>query len=182
MKKILLSLMILSSLTLFLAAGDSGQEKQIKLPAQGEDWVAGPGPEWELNYDAALERAGKEHKYIYVLSTGSDWCGWCIKLRNDVLTNSKFKRFAEENLVLLYLDSPSKIKLPAKQDKHNSLVREMYDMDDGFPSAVVLDEDGDIVARRSGYGNLDSYMAFLKKAVKTSAEDYEAELKKRKKR
>jgi len=180
MKKILLSLMILSSLVLSLAAGDSDQ--QVKLPAQGDDWVAGPGPEWELNYDAALERAGKEHKYIYALSTGSDWCGWCIKLRKDVLTNSKFKRFAEENLVLLYLDSPSKIKLPAKQDKHNSLVREMYELDDGVPSAVVLDEDGDIVARRSGYGNLDSYMSFLEKAVKTSAEDYAAEMKKRGKR
>ena len=178
MKKILLSLMILSSLVLSLAAGD----QKVKLPAQGEDWVDGPGPEWELNYDAALKKAAAEHKYIYVLSTGSDWCGWCIKLRKDVLTNSKFKRFADDNLVLLYLDSPSKITLPAKQDKHNSLVREMYDMDDGFPSAVVLDEDGDVVARRSGYANLNSYMEFLKKAVKTSAEDYAAEMEKRKKR
>ena len=172
MKKILLSLMILSSLALSLAAGDSGQEKQIKLPAQGEDWVAGPGPEWGLNYDAALAKAAVEHKKIYVLSTGSDWCGWCIKLRNDVLTTSKFKQFAKKNLILLYLDSPSKNPLPAEQQKHNMLVRNMLGLNGGVPSAVVLDENGKIVARRPGYGNLNSYMDFLKDAVKAKAEDF----------
>lgn len=170
MKKILLSLMILSSLALSLAAGDSGQ--QVKLPARGDDWVAGPGPEWELNYDAALERAGKEHKYIYALSTGSDWCGWCIKLRNDVLTTSKFKQFAKKNLILLYLDSPSKNPLPAEQQKHNMLVRNMLGLNGGVPSAVVLDENGKVVARRPGYGNLNAYMDFLKQAVKAKAEDF----------
>ena len=65
---------------------------------------AGPGPEWEIHYEAALARAAAEHRKVYVLSTGSDWCGWCIKLRNDVLTTPKFRKFAKKNLVLLYLD------------------------------------------------------------------------------
>ena len=121
--------------------------------------------DWCIHYDAALAKAAAEHKKVYVLSTGSDWCGWCIKLRNDVLTTSQFRSFAKKNLVLLYLDSPMKKKLPAEQQKHNEQVRDMLRFGGGVPSAKILDENGQIIAERSGYAKLKPYMEFLKQAV-----------------
>jgi thiol-disulfide isomerase/thioredoxin len=34
----------------------------------------------QFDYKAALEQAGKENKLVLLDFTGSDWCGWCIKL------------------------------------------------------------------------------------------------------
>lgn len=171
MKNVFLSLilsaaaMVLPAVTPSLSAQGASADKKSQLPAQGKDWVGGPSADWCIHYDAALAKAAAEHKKVYVLSTGSDWCGWCIKLRNDVLTTSQFRSFAKKNLVLLYLDSPMKKKLPAEQQKHNEQVRDMLKFDGGVPSAKILDENGQIIAERSGYAKLKPYMEFLKQAV-----------------
>lgn len=175
MKKLILSLLVLSAAAFSLSAQNkessrpSEPDKTTELPARSSDWQAGPGPEWEIHYDAALAKAKAEHKKVYVLSTGSDWCGWCIKLRNNVLTKPKFKAFAKKNLVLLYLDSPSRKKLSAEQQRHNTMVRSMLQFGGGVPSAKVLDETGRVLAERSGYADLDAYMEFLKQAVRTAS-------------
>jgi protein disulfide-isomerase len=39
--------------------------------------------------------------------TGSDWCGWCKKLQKEVFTQSEFKTWAQENVVLVEVDFPS---------------------------------------------------------------------------
>ena len=49
------------------------------------------------DFDKALAEAKAAKKHVFVLFTGSDWCGWCIKLRKNVLDNKKFKkRFKKE--------------------------------------------------------------------------------------
>lgn len=35
---------------------------------------------WTTYSQKALDKAKKENKYILMDFTGSDWCGWCIKL------------------------------------------------------------------------------------------------------
>ena len=177
MKYKCLFLLVLSSMVAGLCAqeastsaeGAEAAEKKSGLPARGSDWAPGPSDLWEVNYDEALAKAAAEHKKVYVLSTGSDWCGWCIKLRNDVLTNPQFRTFAKKNLVLLYLDSPMKTKLPAEQQTHNQMVRKMLNFGGGVPSAKVLDEKGQVLAERSGYSKLKPYMEFLKQAVRTAS-------------
>ena len=150
------------------SAGDKG--KKPELPAETSEWADGPSDDWEVNYDAALSKAAEEHKKVYVVCVGSDWCGWCKKLHEEVLTSDDFEDFAEKNLVLLYLDFPKDKKMPAEQQKHNELVRDMLKMDDGVPIAAVLDEKGRVIARRDGYADdLEAYMAFLKKAVRKKA-------------
>ena len=174
MKRILSLLLFAAAATLPLSvraesesAGDN--EKKSELPAQGSDWAAGPSAIWEVNYDAALAKAAEGHKKVFVVCAGSDWCGWCIKLYKEVLSSEEFEKFAEANLVLLYLDFPKEKKLPAEQQRHNTLVSEKLKMDDGFPTAAVLDEKGRVIARQDGYADLDAYMAFLKKAVRGKA-------------
>lgn len=157
--------MLLPAVIPSLSAQDAPADKKSQLPEQAKNWVGGPSADWLIHYDAALAKAAAEHKKVYVLSTGSDWCGWCIKLRNDVLTTPQFRKFAKANLVLLYLDSPMKKKLPAEQQKHNEQVRSMLGFGGGVPSAKILDEKGQVVAERPGYAKLKPYMEFLNQAV-----------------
>lgn len=166
MKRILSLLLLAAAATLPLSVRAEGEEKKTKLPAETSEWADGPSDMWEVNYDAALAKAAETHRKVYVVFAGSDWCGWCKKLYEEVLSSEEFGNFAKENLVLLYLDFPKDKKMPAEQQKHNELVRDMLKMEEGFPVAAVLDEKGRVIARKDGYGDdLDGYMAFLKKAV-----------------
>ena len=63
---------------------------------------------WGTDYDAALARAAKEKRPVLALFTGSDWCPYCVQLEKKVLKDSLFQKFAEKNVVLLYLDFPRK--------------------------------------------------------------------------
>ena len=40
--------------------------------------------------------------------TGSDWCGWCIRLQKEVFFKPEFTKWAAENVVLVELDFPRK--------------------------------------------------------------------------
>ena len=37
--------------------------------------------EWLTDLPKAQEQARKENKLVLMDFTGSDWCGWCIKLK-----------------------------------------------------------------------------------------------------
>ncbi|MFB1041268.1 MAG: DUF255 domain-containing protein, partial [Polaribacter sp.] len=39
---------------------------------------------WHTDANAALQLAIKENKKVMFFFTGSDWCGWCIKLQKEV--------------------------------------------------------------------------------------------------
>ena len=60
----------------------------VLVPAQATE-------QWETNYNAALEQAAKENKMVLLDFTGSDWCGWCIKLKKDTFSKPEFQKFAE---------------------------------------------------------------------------------------
>lgn len=170
MKRILSLLLLAAAATLSFPVYAEGEAKKPKLPAETSEWADGPSDAWEVNYDAALAKAAETHKKVYVVFAGSDWCGWCKKLYEEVLSSEEFEKFAEKNLVLLYLDFPKEKKMPAAQQKHNELVHDMLKMEEGFPVAAVLDEKGRVIARRDGYSDdLNAYMAFLKKAVSKKA-------------
>lgn len=62
---------------------------------------------WHTDLNKAIEVANKEKKPIMLFFTGSDWCGWCKKLQNEVFTKSEFKTWAAANVVLMEVDFPS---------------------------------------------------------------------------
>ena len=39
---------------------------------------------WGEDYAAACETAKKENKLILLAFSGSDWCGWCMKMEKDI--------------------------------------------------------------------------------------------------
>jgi thioredoxin-related protein len=80
---------------LFLTGLSSIAQKSAK-----EDLV------WHTDLNKAIELSKKENKPMMLFFTGSDWCGWCVKLQKEVFTQSEFKKWAQDNVVLVEVDFP----------------------------------------------------------------------------
>lgn len=61
---------------------------------------------WHTDMAKATELSIKEKKPLLLFFTGSDWCGWCIKLQKDVLKTKEFANWATQNVILVELDYP----------------------------------------------------------------------------
>ncbi len=49
------------------------------------------GLEWHTDVNKAIELSVKTEKPLFMFFTGSDWCGWCIKLQKEVFFLPEFK-------------------------------------------------------------------------------------------
>src|ERR1017187_4807538 len=65
-----------------------------------------PALEWLTDVPAALARAKAENKTVLLDFTGSDWCGWCMRLKAEVFDQPEFSTYAHANLILVELDFP----------------------------------------------------------------------------
>jgi thioredoxin-related protein len=108
---------------------------------------------WYNNLEEAKKIAKKEHKYILLNFSGSDWCGPCIRLHKEILENEIFQTFASKNLVMVNADFPrlKKNQLPAAQQKLNDGIAERYNSQGIFPLTVLLTENGKILKQWEGY-------------------------------
>ena len=61
---------------------------------------------WSDDYKASLATATKERKNVLLDFTGSDWCGWCIRLKRETFDQPAFKEYADKNLVLVEIEGP----------------------------------------------------------------------------
>lgn len=61
---------------------------------------------WHTDMKKAMEVSKKTKKPMMLFFTGSDWCGWCIRLQKEVLTTPEFAKWAKDNVVLVELDFP----------------------------------------------------------------------------
>lgn len=104
---------------------------------------------WGTNFDAAKATAAKEKKDILMDFTGSDWCGWCIKLNKEVFSKDAFKQDAPKHFVLLELDYPQQKELPKEEKEQNEKLQEKYKIE-GFPTILLTDETGRPYAK-TGY-------------------------------
>lgn len=120
---------------------------------------------WETDYEKAKELARTENKHILVDFTGSDWCGWCIKLNKEVFSQPAFQEYARKNLVLVVVDFPRKTPLSEEAQKKNRSLMAKYEVR-GFPTLVILNPKGKEVAR-TGYraGGPKAYVEHLKTLI-----------------
>jgi thioredoxin-related protein len=110
---------------------------------------------WLDDYHKAQQEAKTSNKLLLLNFTGSDWCGWCIKLDKDVFSQAEFKEYASKNLVLLELDFPWPGRArwqeqAAELKKQNQDLARQYDVH-GFPTLIVLDGNGQEIRRFEGY-------------------------------
>ncbi len=123
---------------------------------------------WLTNFEKAKEQATKQNRPILVDFSGSDWCGWCIKLDKEVFSQKEFKDFAKDNLVLLLLDFPRKKALPPAEQAANEEFLKKYSVR-GFPTVLILDAEGKVLGR-TGYqeGGAAAYVEHLKSLLSLS--------------
>ncbi len=116
---------------------------------------------WHTDLAKAQALAKAEKKIVMVDFTGSDWCGYCIKLDKEVFSTPEFAAYAAKNLVLVTIDFPRKNPLPEAQAKANNALKAKYDVS-GFPTLVLLNPDGKEVGRQVGYESGSGTKAILK--------------------
>lgn len=104
---------------------------------------------WLTDFEAASELAKAQNKKLLLNFTGSDWCGWCVKLENEVFSRPEFQQFAQKNYILVKLDFPKKKKLSASLKRQNKALANKYQVK-GFPSIIVLTPSGKFYTR-GGY-------------------------------
>jgi len=97
--------------------------------------------EWLTDYVKALAQAKAENKPVLIDFTGSDWCGWCMKLDREVFSVEAFKSYAAQKLVLLKIDFPRQKPQSAMERAQNERLASQYRVE-GFPTVVVLKPDG----------------------------------------
>ena len=127
--------------------------------------VAAETPQgWTDNFQSALAQAQAEGKHVLVDFTGSNWCGWCIKLDKEVFSTPVFKSYAAKNWVLVYIDFPRQGRdgyYEVRDSGQNDSLKNKYQIR-GFPSILLLDAEGNKIGQ-TGYkrGGPDNYIAHL---------------------
>lgn len=121
---------------------------------------------WLTDAVKAQTQAKAEKKLVLLDFTGSDWCGWCIKLNKEVFALPEFAEYAQKNLVCVEVDFPNKKKLSAEQKKANDALAAKYKIE-GYPTIIVLDGEGKKVGEL-GYmkGGPKAFIAELEKLKK----------------
>ena len=102
----------------------------------------------------AQQAARSGDAQILVVFAGSDWCRPCKQFKVSVLDDAGFRQNLSDELVVLYLDFPSKRRnqLPAEQTAHNERYAEKYNPQGLFPRLLIVDVEEELVGELSYAG------------------------------
>ena len=122
---------------------------------------------WRTDLPNAQAEAKAEKKLVMLDFTGSDWCGWCIRLHKEVFSTPEFAEYAKKNLVLVEVDFPRKKQQSAALKKANESLGAKYSIE-GYPTIIVLNGEGKKVGQL-GYmkGGPKAFIAELEKLKKS---------------
>ena len=121
---------------------------------------------WQKTFKEAVTKAKKEHKPILIYFTGSDWCGPCIQLDENLFHTDKFIGFSNENLVLYVADYPRNRDLVTTENKIiNKQLSKKYQQE-SFPTMIMVDENGKMLGRKNGAYLAEYYYPFFEEIVK----------------
>ena len=118
---------------------------------------------WLTDLTKAQSQARTEKKAMLLNFTGSDWCGWCIRLQREVFSKPEFDEYARKNLVLVEVDFPKRKAQSDAQLRANRALAQRFSVE-GYPTLVVLDSAGKELGRL-GYepGGPKPFLARLSK-------------------
>jgi thioredoxin-related protein len=124
-------------------------------------------PSWVTDYKQAQQQAKANNKLLLINFTGSDWCGWCIRLQREVFSKPEFQEYAGKNLVLMEVDFPRGKEQTQDLRLQNQNLAQQYNIE-GFPTIIVLNAEGKIVGAL-GYmqGGPNAFISELEKLRKS---------------
>lgn len=107
---------------------------------------------WQTDMKIATEMAKKEDKPLLLFFTGSDWCGWCIRLQKEVLKTPEFEAWAKEKVILVELDFPRRTEQSVELKTQNGQLQQAFGIQ-GFPTvwfAKAGNKDGKVNLEQLG--------------------------------
>ncbi len=126
--------------------------------------AAGAPPAWLNGLAGVLQKARAENKLVLLDFTGSDWCSWCIKFDQEVLSTPQFNAYGNLKLEFVKVDFPHNTpQSPELKQANDGLAKQLNVT--GFPTFVLLNTDGRELGRQVGYlaGGPDAFIAELEK-------------------
>jgi thioredoxin-related protein len=122
---------------------------------------------WLTDVPKAEQQAKADNKLVLLDFTGSDWCGWCMKLDKDTFDQPEFADYAAKNLVLVQLDYPQHKDQSDDLKSANAALAKKYEID-GYPTLIALKPDGTVAWKQVGYleGGPKALIAKLDEAKK----------------
>ena len=118
---------------------------------------------WSEDFAKASEEAKKDGKLMLLAFSGSDWCGWCVKMEKEIYSDKRFMTEAKKKYVLVMIDSPRNKDILSKlAQKQNPELLSKYGIR-GFPSTVIVKPSGEEVKRFGGYqsGGVNAFLKVL---------------------
>ena len=127
---------------------------------------------WHGDLNEAEIIAQKEHKFILLNFSGSDWCGPCIRMRKEIFESENFREMADTELILVNADFPrmKKNQLPASQEKLNDEMADKYNPKGIFPYTLLLNSNGKVLQTWEGLPNesTDDFIIDVRNGIYTN--------------
>ncbi len=143
------------------AAGQNGKVSPPAASTQSAGQI-----KWYKNYNEAEAAAKKANKPLLLFFTGSDWCGWCKKMDQEVFASPDFAKDVGNDFIFAEIDFPMNKPLPPEEQQVNNNLKQKYGVT-GYPTVIILDANGNFIAE-TGYrpGGGKTYAEYLKQLLK----------------
>lgn len=105
---------------------------------------------WLSSYDQALGESEHSGKPVFV-DCFADWCVWCHILDDEVYSNPKVIRFLQNYIPL---------RIDIEDQKEGTRLAEQFRIE-GLPLLLVIDSNGKLLNRISGFLDADALIADL---------------------
>lgn len=92
---------------------------------------------WLSDMNVAIQQSVETGKPLFLFFTGSDWCGWCIRLQKEVFQTPFFTKWSKENVILVELDYPRKKQLPQEIASQNQTMQQIFQVQ-GYPTVHLV--------------------------------------------
>jgi thioredoxin-related protein len=118
-----------------------------------------PNVKWETSLPEAQKRAKAENKLIF-LDVYTGWCYWCKKLEKETFPSTEGKA-ALARMVPLRIETQDEKYQPTK----DNAIERQYQVD-GYPTMLILNANGKVVARTPGYLPPEPFAAWVNSIAK----------------
>jgi len=121
--------------------------------------------QWFTNYNTAVKEAAKNQKPIVLFFTGSDWCGWCKKMHQEVFSSPDFVSQVGNAFIFVDVDFPMNQQLAPEIAQQNNMLKQKFGVT-GYPTVIILDSKENFIAE-TGYrpGGGKAYADYLKQLI-----------------
>ena len=132
--------------------------------ARGSIWSPGPKVDWS-DFGEGLAEAKSENKLILVDFFAS-CCGPCHQMDRITFRDPDVAQLLNEEIVAVRVDSEETV------ERHGYVGLELAEEYEiwSYPTVALLDADGDVIARRSGYLGPERFLEWLTDSIERADE------------